>query len=527
MAKYLINYLDKKSHINKNIYGHFCEHLGRLVYDGIWVGKGSPIPNVNGVRKDVIDALKQIRVPIMRWPGGCFADTYHWKDGVGPQEKRKPIANRFWGGTLEDNSFGTNEFMDLCEEVGAGAYLSGNLGSGTIREMVEWCEYIRDDLNTPMAQLRRENGRDEPWKLAAFGIGNEVWGCGGQMRPQYYADQFRQAAHFINTAIGGGMTAMLNGAKIDKTMLIASGPNHEDYHFTEEFMRGLTADTFMFNAAGGQLMADGLSLHYYTFPSRKAADEVPDYSNIFSTMRTADDFGENEWYELLKTAAKIDEIVTRHDAIMTHYDPMKKVGLMVDEWGAWYRTEPGTNPAFLFQQNTMRDAVLAAINLNIFNKHSDRVHLTTIAQMVNVLQSIILTEGDKMILTPTYHIYDMYKDHQDATLLGSYVENQKVGIGSNTLDKIFESCSVDAEGNMLCTICNTSIDTAETIDATVYGAAVKAVEATILSADPHAKNTFEAPDTVCTKSWTAQLTDGGFKVELPAASVVSLKLKVN
>lgn len=521
MAKYLINYLDKKSHINKNIYGHFCEHLGRLVYDGIWVGKDSPIPNVNGVRKDVVDALKQIRVPIMRWPGGCFADTYHWKDGVGPQEERKPIANRYWGGGLEDNSFGTHEFMDLCEEIGCGAYLSGNLGSGTVQEMVEWGEYIRDDLNTPMAQLRRKNGREKPWKLEAFGIGNEVWGCGGQMTPDYYANQFRQVSHFMRTAIGGGMTAALNGGAAEKTMMIASGPNAEDYHFTEEFMKSLTKDTFMFNAASGTFMADGLSLHYYSYP-------IPLNSvDALFKMKTAGDFDEDDWYYLLKVAAKTDEIVTRHDTIMSRYDPQKKVGLMVDEWGSWYRTEPGTNPAYLFQQNTMRDAVLAALSLNIFNKHSDRVHLTTIAQMVNVLQSIILTEGDKMLLTPTYHVYDMYKDHQDATLLGSYVENQKVGKNGNLVDKIFESCSVDSEGNMLCTVCNTSIDSSETLDATIFGTSIKGVEATILSADPHAMNTFDNPETVVTRPWTAELTKDGFKVELPAASVVSLKLKVN
>jgi alpha-N-arabinofuranosidase len=316
------------------------------------------------------------------------------------------------------------------------------------------------------------------------------------------------------------MTAALNKEIREKTLVIASGPNHEDYHFTEEFMKFLTMDTFMLNAASGQFLADGISLHYYTFP-------MPlDSAEALMKMKRADEFEEKDWYYLLKTTAKIDEIITRHDAIMTHYDPLKKVGLMVDEWGAWYRTEPGTNPAHLFQQNTMRDAVLAAINLNIFNKHSDRVHLTTIAQMVNVLQSIILTEGEKMVLTPTYHVFDMYKDHQDATLLDSYVENKEVGIGDDVINKIYESCSVDANGDMLCTMCNASIDTSETIEATVYGAEIKEIEAIILNADPHAKNTFDAPDTVATRSWKAELTDNGFKVELPAASVVSLKLKV-
>ena len=519
MAKYLINYLDRKSHINKNIYGHFCEHLGRLVYDGVWVGKDSPIPNINGVRADVIEALRKIRVPIMRWPGGCFADTYHWRDGVGPQSERKNIANRYWGATLEDNSFGTDEFMDFCKAVGAGAYVSGNLGSGTIREMVEWAEYIHDKQDTPMAQLRRKNGHEEPWKLAAFGVGNEVWGCGGQMRPEFYADQFRQASHFVSLALGGGMGAMLNGGQEEPTLMIASGPNADDYNFTDKFMDGLTKDTFALAAVGG-FLANGMSLHYYSWP-------IPlDSAAALGKLKTADDFDVNDWYYLLNQAARMDEIVTRHDQIMSKYDPGKFVGLMVDEWGSWYRAEPGTNPAQLFQQNTMRDAVLAGLTLNIFNKHSDRVHLTTIAQMVNVLQSIILTEGDKMLLTPTYHVYDMYKDHMDATLLGTFVEKKQIGTEQCRIDNIFESCSVDAEGNMLCTLTNTSIDTAETIDATLYGTVLASAEATILCADPHAKNTFDAPDTVCTKPWTATVTENGFTVELPAASVVSLKLRV-
>lgn len=522
MTKYLINYLDRKSCINKNIYGHFCEHLGRLVYDGIWVGKKSPIANVNGVRKDVVEALKQIKVPILRWLGGCFADTYHWKDAVGPREKRKPIVNRFWGGGLEDNSFGTHEFMDFCEEVGADAYISLNLGSGSIREMVEWAEYLHEDKDTPMARLRKENGREKPWKIGAFGIGNEVWGCGGQMQPSYYVNQFRQASHFVNIAIDGGMNManMLGDERKDRTLMIASGPNGDDYHFTDEFMKGVTAGTFALNSENEQFLADGLSLHYYTLA-------VPQNSkNPFQEMLPADGFDEMDWYYMLKTAANIENIINRHDAIMTHYDPFKKVGLMIDEWGAWYANEPGTNPLHLFQQNTMRDAVLAAMCLNIFNKHSDRVHLTTIAQMVNVLQSIILTEGDKMVRTPTYYVYDMFKEHQNATLLGSFVEKRKIGMGGYLVDSIFESCSVDEDGDVLCTVCNTSIDTSDTIEAALYAAKVKEIEATILCADPHAKNTFDMPNTVESRVWKAEVTENGFRVELPAASVVSLKLKV-
>ncbi len=516
MAKYIINYLDRKSHINKNIYGHFSEHLGRCIYDGVWVGKDSPIPNVNGVRKDVIDALKQIKVPILRWPGGCFADTYHWKDGVGPQASRKTVANRMWGGVVEDNSFGTHEFMDMCEEIGCGAYLSGNLGSGTIQEMVEWVEYICDDIDTPMARWRRENGRDKPWKIEAFGVGNEVWGCGGQMSPEYYATQFRQASQFINYVNANGISDMLSGKMKEQIKMIASGPNAEDYDFTDVLTKDLTRGGYNFNAMTGKPMADGVSLHYYTFPGKKA----------FFDAGTATEFETKDWYHVLKTAAKIEDIVVRHDHVMSKYDPEKKIGLMVDEWGAWYKVEPGTNPAFLFQQNTMRDAVLAALTLNIFNKHSDRVKLATVAQMVNVLQSVILTEGDKMVCTPTYHVFDMYKGHQEATLLGSFIESKKVGIGEDMLPNLFESSSVDASGNVLCTICNTSIDSSQTIDATLFGAEAKSVQASILWADPHACNTFDNPDTVAVKPWTVELTGDGFRCEVPAGAVVSVQVQI-
>lgn len=516
MTKYIINYLDRQSTINKNIYGHFSEHLGRMIYDGIWVGKDSPIPNINGVRKDVIEALKKIKVPILRWPGGCFADTYHWKDAIGPNAERKTIANRMWGGVVEDNSFGTHEFMDMCEQIGCGAYLSGNLGSGTIQEMVEWVEYICDDIDTPMAKLRRKNGREKPWKLEAFGIGNEVWGCGGQMTAEYYATQYRQAAQFVSYVNANGIGDYLSGNLKEQVNLIASGPNSDDYEFTDTLTKELTASVYNLNMMSGRFMADGISLHYYSFPSDK----------LFLNGGTAEEFDAKQWYYLLKKAARIEDLIVRHDHVMSKYDPQKKIGLMVDEWGAWYKVEPGTNPAFLFQQNTMRDAVLAALSLNIFNKHSDRVKLTTIAQMVNVLQSVILTEGDKMLLTPTYHVFDMYQKHQNATLLGSFAETKDVGIDQEQVKNLFESASVDAEGNILCTICNTSIDTSEVIDATLFGASAAQIEASILHDDPHACNTFAEPNKVCIKPWKAEKTDAGFRCEIPAASVVSIQIRV-
>ena len=406
--------------------------------------------------------------------------------------------------------------MDMCEEIGCGAYLSGNLGSGTIQEMVDWVEYIIDDIDTPMARLRRENGRDKPWKIEAFGIGNEVWGCGGQMTPDYYAKLYRQAAQFVGYVGTAGINDMLAGKKKEKMMLIASGPNIDDYEFTDVLTREFTGSFMNLNSSEERFKTDGISLHYYTFPGKRG----------FMDGSTALDFDEAGWYDVLMKAARIEDLVVRHDHVMSKFDPNKKIGLMVDEWGSWYKVEPGTNPAFLYQQNSMRDAVLAALSLNVFNKHSDRVHLTTIAQMINVLQAIILTEGDKMVLTPTYHVFDMYKGHMDATLLGSFIENCKVGDDASRVNKLFESSSVDADGNILCTICNTSIDSSEAIDATIYGAKPAEIKASILTGDPHAYNSFTDPDVVTVKSWKAEITEDGFKCDLPAGSVVSLEIKV-
>lgn len=506
MAKYLINYLDRKSKINKEIYGNFSEHLGRCIYDGLWVGKDSPIPNVNGVRKDVIDALKKIKLPVLRWPGGCFADEYHWMDAIGPQSQRKKIVNKTWGSTVEDNSFGTNEFMDMCEEIGCEVYLSGNLGTGTIQEMVDWVNYITGDGDSEMANLRRKNGREKPWKLKYFGIGNEVWGCGGEMMPEYYANKYRHAYHFLSE----------KGFMSERGLqFIASGPCSDDYDWTDRVTKNLSKQTYCMSHVKNTPLMDGLSLHHYVFGGEGYFD-----------LRLAYDFNEKEWYNMLKKAAGTEEIIVRHDVVMSKYDPEKKIGIMVDEWGSWYRSEPGTNPAFLFQQNTMCDAVLAAVYLNIFNKHSDRVKLATIAQLVNVLQAVILTEGEKMILTPTYHVFDLFKDHQDATLLNSYIESEKIGVDDVLVNNLFESSSVDEDGNVLATICNTSMDKGETVEATLYGKEIENVTAQVLYSKPHMYNTFDDPERITIKDFDVKLTDGGFKAEIPAASVVKISIKV-
>ncbi|MCI7324746.1 alpha-N-arabinofuranosidase, partial [bacterium] len=406
--------------INKNIYGQFSEHLGRCIYGGLYVGEDSPIPNKNGLRTDVVDALKAIRVPVLRWPGGCFADTYHWQDGIGPKEQRKTIVNTNWGGVTEDNSFGTHEFMELCGQLGCEAYFSGNVGSGTVQEFSDWVEYCNMGGVSPMADLRRKNGREQPWNVKFWGVGNEAWGCGGSMRPEYYADLCRQYATYLRTY-----------APDQKMVKIASGANSDDYNWTKTVME----------RAGGWV--DAVSLHYYTLPH-------DDWQHKGSAL----DFTRAEYYTTLRKALRMDELVENHSRILRQYQGSRTVGLIVDEWGTWYDVEPGTNPGFLYQQNTMRDALVAAVSLNIFNNHCDTVCMANIAQMVNVLQAMILTEGERMVLTPTYHVFALYKDHQNARQLESYVGAALVGEGEEQVPDLHVSASQGTDGAILITAAN-------------------------------------------------------------------------
>ncbi|HEX8833240.1 MAG TPA: alpha-L-arabinofuranosidase C-terminal domain-containing protein, partial [Abditibacteriaceae bacterium] len=352
MANALVINADQGRHrINPNIYGHFAEHLGRCIYEGFWVGEDSHIPNTRGIRNDVVEALHNLNIPVLRWPGGCFADEYHWMDGIGPRESRTGVVNTHWGGATENNHFGTHEFFDLCELLGAAPYICGNVGSGAVLEMQQWVEYCTHPGGSPMADLRRKNGREEPWKLPFFGVGNESWGCGGNMRPEYYADEYRRYQTYVRH-----YTA-------DRIYRIACGANSADYEWTEVLMR----------RAGGFM--DGLSLHYYTIAGQ------------WEKKGSSTEFSEDEYFATLQNCLQIEELVTRHGAIMERYDPQKRVGMIVDEWGTWWDVEPGTNPGFLYQQNTQRDALVAGLSLNVFNAHCDRVQMANIAQTVNVLQA--------------------------------------------------------------------------------------------------------------------------------------------
>ena len=403
MAKLMINKNKKEGTIAPEIYGHFSEHLGRCIYEGLYVGENSEIPNVNGMRTDVVEALKEIKIPVLRWPGGCFADEYHWKDGIGPKENRKKMINTHWGGVVEDNSFGTHEFFELCRQLGCKTYINGNLGSGTVQEMSEWVEYMTFNGVSPMADLRKKNGHEEPWTIDYFGVGNENWGCGGNMRPQYYADEYRRYQTYVR-----------NYDPQKPIQKICGGANVDDYDWTRKVLE-TTHDHTVPEFHG---FMDGLSLHYYVHPEG------------WEIKGSATDFDEEVWYKTLKKALYMETLVERHGKIMDQYDPDKKIGMIVDEWGCWFTVEPGTNPGFLYQQNTVRDALVAGITLNIFNKHCDRVKMANLAQMVNVLQSVILTEGPKMIKTPTYHVFHMYRHHQGATLLNSTLTGVgETGIG--------------------------------------------------------------------------------------------------
>ncbi len=481
-----------KTKIDRHIYGHFSEHLGKCIYGGFYVGeKNTAIPNTKGVRNDVVSALKKLKVPNLRWPGGCFADTYHWKDGIGPKEKRPTIVNTWWGGVTEDNSYGTHDFLDMCELIGAEPYLSGNVGSGTVQEFSDWLQYVNFNGTSPMSKLRLENGREKPWNVKYWGVGNEAWGCGGNMTAEYYANIYRQYATF--------MTSSSN----NKIFRIASGASSSDYHWTEVLMRDIPHN-----------MLEGVALHHYS---------VIDWNKKGS----AKDFSEQEYFTVMKRALLMEELVTKHSTIMDKYDPDKKVALVVDEWGGWYDVEPNTNPGFLFQQNTMRDAILAGATLNIFHNHSDRVRMANLAQTVNVLQAVILTDEEKMLLTPTYHVMEMYNVHQDATLLPIQIKTNDYVFGNEKLIAVSASASKDVNGITHISLVNIDSKNVQDVSVDIRGAKFNSVAGRILVSDKiQDHNTFEAPEKVKPVVFKgANLTANLLKVKLPPHSVVVLELK--
>ena len=478
--------------ISREIYGQFSEHLGYGVYGGLWVGEDSKIPNTRGWRNDVTAALTALHVPMVRWPGGCFADVYHWRDGLGARDKRPVTLNSTWGGVEESNAVGLHEFMDLAQMIGAEAYINGNLGTGSAQELSDELEYMVSDTHSTLAELRRKNGRDAPWKIDWFAIGNEPWGCGGDMLPEHYADLVRQDATF------------LRAPRDRRPRIIASGAEPENYHWTEVLM----------STAAKSI--DAYTLHYYTVPTGVWAHKGP-----------AAGFDEAAWIATISNALKMDEYVSKHSAIMDKYDPQKRIALAVDEWGNWFDPTPGTNPAFLQQQNTLRDAITAAMTLNVFHHHADRVRMAAIAQTVNVLQAMVLTDGPKMVLTPTYWVFDMYRPFQDATALPIEVSAPPYALGGVSAPGVQASAARDAQGVVHIALVNPNPHQAVHVTLKLDGAAGRAVEGRVLTAEAmDADNTFDQPDRVKPQAFRgASLKAGALTATLPAKSVVVLDLR--
>ena len=477
--------------IHKDVYGQFAEHLGRGIYEGIWVGPDSKIPNTKGWRNDVVGALKDLKVPLIRWPGGCFADEYHWRDGIGARANRPVKVNTNWGGVEENNAVGTHEFFDLAELVGADAYINGNLGTGTPQEMAEWLEYMTAEGKSTLAELRRKNGRDKPWKISYFAIGNEAWGCGGHMTPAYFTSLYNHWGSFLKTP------------ENNRPKFIASGGHSEDTSWADYLTANIKPDW--------ALNFDAVSFHYYTLPT-----------SDWKVKGAALNFSEADWMSTMVRTLKMDEFIINNKKVMDKNDPEKKIAFDVDEWGTWYDTEKGDNPGFLYQQNSLRDAVVAALNLNIFHAHADRVRMTNIAQMVNVLQAMILTDKDKMILTPTYHTYDLYKPFQNATSLPTAIKsNPKYTLGSSSIPGLSVSAARAVDGKIYVALVNANPKDELDVAVDLGGQKVSGAKGRILTSKAmDAHNTFEKPETIKPASFSASAKNGKLSVKLPAKSVV-------
>ena len=475
--------------IPAEIYGQFSEHLGRCIYEGIWVGPESDIPNQDGYRTDVMEALRALKVPVLRWPGGCFADDYHWRDGIGPRENRPRMVNSNWGGTVEDNSFGTHEFMDFCERMGIQPYISGNVGSGTVEEMAKWVEYMTAAAGH-QAELRSQNGRKEPWKLKYLGVGNETWGCGGNMTPEYYSDIYKRYQTYARDFDGNHL------------FKVASGANNDDYNWTRVLMDRARWDM------------DAVSFHYYT---------VVDWNNKGSATR----FTPAEYYEVLGKAVAVEDLIQNHIAVMDAYDPQKRVALFLDEWGTWFDVEPGTNPGHLYQQNTLRDAMVAALSLNIFHKYTERLKMANIAQLVNVLQSMILTRGSQMVLTPTYHVFRMYNVHQDATFLPvDYEAGTRFSGQGRPLPSVSVSASRSADGKLHLSLVNPLLEEEQTLEIGFDALVPGQLRAEILTAPSIGSyNDFGREETVSPKAFPLSKARGkSITIKLPPASIVVVEV---
>jgi len=507
--KITINLDEPIATINPNIYGHFAEHLGRCIYGGIWVGEDSPIPNTHGFRNDLIAALRKIKPPVIRWPGGCFADDYHWQDGIGPRASRPRRINIHWGEVIETNEVGTHEFVEFCKLVGAEPYFCGNVGSGTPRELRDWVEYCNFPGDSSWARLRASNGSPDPMNIEYWGVGNENLGCGGNFSPEDYCTEYRRFASFMR---GFGK----------KLYLIACGPSGNDLRWTNRFFEKLRHDYWDFQNIRGY------AAHYYC-----------------GTAGNATEYSENQWYRLLGNANKIEQLVVDQRAAMDAFDPQRQIGLIIDEWGTWHPVEAGTNPSFLYQQNSIRDALVAALSLDIFNRHADKVVMSNIAQTVNVLQAMVLTEenGTRMLVTPTYHVYDLYKEHQGGQALRVYFEAEEIAYPVSRKDPLFADTTSDGgktdrlfglagsaslkDKTLTLTVVNPSASDALAAEIVLRGGQAASGSADVLAhEDIHAHNTYDAPETVAPRTQALQASGSRLAFSFAPASVTRLSLQL-
>ena len=509
--------------VNRDIFGQFAEHLGEGIYGSIWVGKDSKIPNVRGIRSDVVGALKAIKVPVVRWPGGCFADEYHWQNGIGPANKRVTTVNTNWGMTVEPNTFGTDEFIDFAQQVGAEAYVSVNVGSGTVQEASEWLEYMTAAKPATFAAKRAANGHAAPYKIKYLGLGNESWGCGGPFTADEYVTKMKPFAHFVHNQnpaqadpeidFPAIIKDLMTGKGMDNLprnpegmMRVAVGPNTLDESYTEAVMKAWKSRMPIY------WNIDGLSLHHYTYGGLPMSEP-------------ATGFGEKPYFTILKQTLAMDSIIAAHSAIMDKYDPKKRVGLMIDEWGVWLKADAGTKPLYLRQQNSLRDAIAASLNINIFARHADRVRMTNIAQMVNVLQSMILTDKGRMVLTPTYQVYKLYVPFQDAQVLPVKFEAGTYTMGGVSLPRVDAIAARGKDGKVWLALTNLDPNNPADITASVAAASTGSAVGQVLTADKmDAINTFDAPNQVTPRPVSAKAQDGKLVIHLPPHSVTVVSL---
>jgi alpha-N-arabinofuranosidase len=486
--------------IGRDIFGQFAEHLGTGIYEGVWVGPKSPIPNVRGIRTDVLQALRAIKVPNVRWPGGCFADEYHWREGIGPASKRPARVNASWGGVIERNSFGTHEFFDFAEQLGADVFLSVNVGSGTVQEAADWLEYLTADKPTALAQERARDGRKAPYTVKYLGLGNENWGCGGAMSAEHYVEEMKQYAHYSRN-----LNPAQTGANAMKRVAVGWDSGNSDY--TEEVMKAWKSKVWSWDI-------EGVSLHGYTIP------------NSWEQKGPSVGFGEDEYAKGVKATLQMKDWIAKQTAIMDRYDPEKKLGLYVDEWGIWVDPNPGSNPGFLQQQNTLRDAVIAALNLNIFMRNADRVRGTNIAQMVNVLQAMILTDGPRMVLTPTYHVYHMYVPFQDATFVPVSFQAGSYRFRGIDVPRVDAVAARDTSGRLWLALTNVDPNRGVLIDASIAGIDARGAVGRVLTGpavDSH--NSFAAPAAVAPRPFSGRASGGRLQFELPAKSIAVVQVQ--